>query len=194
MILSVMNHISLKLNQFLKNKFELVEDVVVVSNLVDHDGAISANVNNRVVIFLTNIERETAAKTHYMSSGVGSDFTQHQPVHLNLYLMVCANFSGANYNESLKFISSVVGYFQQQPVFNHQNSPDLDRNIDKIVLDIENVKNHDLSNMWGMFGAKYLPSILYKVRMITIDNKAVISRVSKTSSVNVSVKSESEPL
>ena len=66
MILSVMNHISLKLNQFLKNKFELVEDVVVVSNLVDHDGAISANVNNRVVIFLTNIERETAAKTHYM--------------------------------------------------------------------------------------------------------------------------------
>lgn len=193
MILSAINHVSSKLNQFLMHQFELVEDIVVVSNLVDHAGAVSANVNNRVVIFLTNIERETAANTHYKTSGIGREFTQSQPIHLNLYLMVCANFSGPNYNESLKFISSIIGYFQQQPVFNHQNSPDLDRGIDKIVLDIENIKNHDLSNMWGMFGAKYLPSILYKVRMITIESKAITSAVDKASAINVSVNSEYKP-
>ena len=30
-----------------------------------------------------------------------------------------------------------------------------------------------LSNMWAALGAKYMPSVLYKVRMLTIDESVV---------------------
>jgi hypothetical protein len=46
--------------------------------------------------------------------------------------------------------------------------------------------------MWGMFGAKYVPSILYKVRMITIDEQAEIARVNRTSDVDVIAKAQSD--
>jgi hypothetical protein len=190
-LLSCMEHIAYRLNQHLKIRFELSEDIVVISNLVDHDGSVCAHINNRVVIFITNIEKETAMNLGGAIPNT-SNFTTVKPIFLNLYVMVSANFTGTNYNESLKFISSVIGFFQVHPVFNHQNSPDLDKKIDKIILDIENVQTQDLSNMWGMFGAKYVPSILYKVRMITIDDQAEIARVNRTSDVDVIAKAQSD--
>jgi len=88
---------------------------------------------------------------------------------LNLMLMFAANFSGSNYPEALKFISSTIAFFQSRPLFDHQNTPELDPRIDKLALDIENLGIGDLSNLWGMLSGKYLPSVLYRVRLITID-------------------------
>ncbi|MGX9460852.1 DUF4255 domain-containing protein [Shewanella sp. A14] len=193
LLLSCMEHIAYRLNQFLKNRFELSEDIVVISNLVNHDGSVCANINNRVVLFITNIEKETAM-SHSSDSHRAAAFATVKPIFLNLYLMVSANFNGTNYNESLKFISSVIGFFQINPVFNHQNSPELNRKIDKIILDIENIQTQDLSNIWGMLGAKYVPSILYKVRMITIDDQIETFRVNRTSDVDVTLKSQSDEM
>jgi hypothetical protein len=191
LLLSCTSHIAFRLNQYLKNKFELSEDIVVVSNLVNHDGSACAHVNNRVVLFIANIEKETAMNSTSSQSRSGH-FSTAKPVFLNLYLMISANFTGTNYLESLKFISSIIGFFQMQPVFNHQNSPELDANIEKIILDIENTQTQELSNMWSMFGAKYVPSILYKVRMITIDTNAEVTRTTRISDAGVSVKPEAD--
>jgi len=91
----------------------------------------------------------------------------------NLYLMFASYFSGNNYQEGLKFISSTISYFQGQDVFDQQNSPGLSRNIDKLILDVENLNVTDLSNLWGILSGKYLPSILYRVRIVTYDSSAV---------------------
>ncbi|NRD75162.1 DUF4255 domain-containing protein [Shewanella sp. VB17] len=186
MILSCVSYIANKLNQHLKFKFELAEDIVIVSNLVGHDGSLSSNINNRVVLFLINIEKETAVKVSVPPLINSNGLSNVKPIFLNLYLMVVANFTDNNYNESLKFMSSVISYFQLEPVFNHQNSPDLDQNIEKIILDIENIERHEQSNVWSMLGAKYMPSILYKIRMVTIDPKATVSRISQLSEAEVS--------
>lgn len=190
MILSCVSHLANKLNQHLKIKFELAEDIVIVSNLVGHDGMLSSNINNRVVLFLTNIEKETAVKVSVPSLINSNGLSNVKPIFLNLYLMVVANFTDSNYNESLKFMSSVISYFQLQPVFNHQNSPDLDESIEKIILDIENVKSHDQSNLWSMIGAKYMPSILYKIRMVSIDPKATVLRTNILSETDVSTNTK----
>jgi hypothetical protein len=190
MILACVNHIASQLNQFLKNSFELSEDIVVVSNLVGHDGSMESQTNNRLAIFLTNIEKDTMpSRPHSQSRAMSDrDVVSSKPIFLNLYLMVAANFTGSNYPEGLKFISNVIAYFQQQQVFNHQNSPDLDPGIDKIILDIENFKSHELSNLWGMFGAKYVPSVVYKVRMVVIDSKAVQAQVGRAQQNTVSTQ------
>lgn len=178
MILACVNHIASRLNHFLKQRFDLSEDIVVVSNLVEHDGSAVSQTNNRITVFVTNIEKDTMPQQapNYHRPGGGRTVVSSKPIYLNLYVVVAANFTGSNYPEGLKFISNTIGYFQSNSVFDHHNSPELDPGIEKLILDIENIKNHELNHLWGMYGAKYVPSVVYKVRMVVIDGDDIKSQ------------------
>jgi hypothetical protein len=161
-----------QLNQSLRRTFKIGEDLAVVSNLTEADGNLVSQVPNKLVVFLVNIEKDTlpykpSALSH---AGLGRHGISNAPVHLNLMLMFAATFSGTNYPEALKFISHTIGFFQSRPVFDHQNTPELDSRIDRLMLDIENLSISDLSNLWGILNGKYMPSVLYRMRMIAIDS------------------------
>jgi hypothetical protein len=129
---------------------------------------------NTVVAFLVKVERVPlpyGVGGH--SGGAGRSVVTNAPVYLNLLVMFAANFGGRNYAEALKFLSGTIGFFQARPAFDPQSSPGLDPRIDKLTLEIENLNTADLSNLWGIFGGKYLPSILYRMRMVTIDEGRV---------------------
>lgn len=149
--------------------FDLNEDVVALSNIVEQDGNVATNVTNKLVVFLVNIEKDSTPGNLPKRETTQSDkaVMGYPPVHLNLYLMFAAHFSGNNYSEALKFLSHTISFFQRNPVFDHQNTPDLDNRIAQLTLDIENLNIKDLSSMWTILSGKYLPSILYKVRMLT---------------------------
>lgn len=168
MIDSAIFHIASELNQHLKASFGFNEDLVVVSSLLEHDDGLASHLNNRIVVSLVNIEKDNVPLRQHSFTAPGN-----QPQHFNLYLMVASFFSGIHYQEGLKHISSTISYFQQQPVFDRKNSPTLDKNINKLILDIENLTMQDLSSLWNMLHGKYLPSVLYKVRMVTCDARAV---------------------
>ena len=87
-----------------------------------------------------------------------------------------ANFSGNNYAEALKFLSGSISYFQRHPVLTRQTTPDMDSRIEKLVLDIENLSIQDMSNLWSSLGGKYMPSILYRIRMVTFDSDEMTGR------------------
>ncbi len=175
MIDAAINHIAGELNQYLKRTFDLNEDLVVISNILEQDGSVATHVNNKIVVSLVNIEKDTVPYHPKKAVNVGAmrTVTNAQPVFFNLYLMFASCFAGNNYREGLKFISNTISFFQSQPVFDHQSTPGLDKNIDKLILDIENLNMHDLSNLWGVLSGKYLPSIMYKVRMVTYESGAV---------------------
>jgi len=170
--------------------FGLNEDVVVVSNILEQDGTIASHVNNKIVLSLVNIEKESVALGQQSVAGSSAlrAVVTNPPIHFNLYLMFASYFSGGNYQEGLKFISATIGYFQGQSVFDQHNSPGLDRNINKLVLDIYNLDITDLSNLWGVLSGKYLPSVLYKMRMVTVDANAVRDQTAavSTSDPNIS--------
>jgi hypothetical protein len=171
MIDSAISHISSQLNQFLRRSFELAEDIVVISNVMEQDGNVASHIDNKLVAFLVNIERDSVSYRKPNGSDIGGfqSASHFPPVCLNFYVMFAAHFSGNNYLESLKFLSYTIDFFQRQPIFDHQNTPDLDSRIEKLILGIENLDIRDLSNLWGVLSGKYLPSILYKVRMVTFD-------------------------
>jgi hypothetical protein len=179
MIDAAINHIGSQLNQFLKRTFDLNENIVEISNILELDGNVASNVMNKLVVFLVNVEKDSVSFRQQQNRTAGSDRvpTSYPPVYLNLYVMVAGHFSGGNYPEALKFISNTISFFQRRPVFDHQNSPDLDKRIDKLILDIDNLSVQDLSHLWGILGGKYLPSILYKVRMVSFDSGDVRAQV-----------------
>ena len=128
---------------------------------------------------LVNIEKDT---TPYRQPNHGNPVADRQsisspPLFFNLFLMVAGNFSGNNYPEALKFISHTISFFQSQSLFNHQNTPDLDARINQLTLEIENLDYHALSNLWGMLSGKYLPSVLYKVRLVAFDTGDIKQQV-----------------
>jgi len=175
MIDTAINYIANSTNQHLMRSFDLDEDVVVVSNILEQDGTVATHVNNKIVVSLVNIEKDSVPFRQQAVSGSASarNPVTNQAIHFNLYLMFASYFSGNNYQEGLKFISSTISFFQGQNVFDHQNSPGLDSHIDKLILDIENLDMNDLSNLWGILSGKYLPSVLYKVRMVSYDANAL---------------------
>lgn len=171
MIHAAVSHIAGQLNQYLKRTFDLSEDIVVMSNIVEQDGTVASHLNNKVVLCIVNIEKDTTPiRQQYHNAGADRSAISTPPLYMNLYLMIIGHFSGNNYSEALKFISNAIGFFQRCPVFDHQNTPDLDQQVEKLVLEIENLNIQDLSNVWGILSGKYLPSVLYKVRMVSFDS------------------------
>ncbi len=170
MIASAVTHIASQLNEFLKRGMDSNEDVAVVSNILEQDGTIAAHINNRLVVFLVNVEKDGSPQRP-PNGARGAIFRAgtYPPVYLNLYVMIAAHFAGGNYAESLKFLSHAVSFFQASPVLDHSNTPEMDARIDRMVLDIENLSIQDLSNLWGVLSGHYLPSVLYKVRMMAFD-------------------------
>lgn len=192
MISAALTHLANQLNQQFRINFQLAEDVAVVSNLVELDGSVTPNANNKLVITLVNIEKDTVP---YRPGSAGRSLDdrllQHNaPLYLNLYVMVSANFGAGNYAEALKYISQAVAFFQLKPVLDQRNSPGMDRRIERLVLDIENLPIPDLNNLWSLLGGRYLPSMFYKVRMITVDAGAVSGQLPFISDLRAAVGKE----
>jgi len=163
-------HLASQLGQFLRRRHGLIEDIVVASGLVQPDGSPVPQAQNKLVLVLANIEKDTMPRSASPASGEfdGRIALRAAPLHLNLHILLAANFGAGSYAEALKFLSSAISYFQRTAVFDHLSSPDLPKGIERLVLDIENMRLQELSNLWSTLGAKHVPSILYKVRMVTI--------------------------
>ncbi|MDX2306559.1 MAG: DUF4255 domain-containing protein [Microscillaceae bacterium] len=163
MIYFALKTISESLNTYIKNRFSLSKDKVILSEVIDKDSQEAATDKDKIALTLINIQQEkNINKTSHATSTPA-------PLHLNLFLMFSVYFGeDGSYEESLKELSAVISFFQAKHVFNHQNTPDLHHNIDKLVFEFLNHDLQNLSYIWGMLGGKYVPSVMYKVRMITI--------------------------
>ena len=58
MIDSAISLITSQLNQYLRRTFDLTEDIVAVSNILEQDGTVPPHVDNKLVAFLVNIEKD----------------------------------------------------------------------------------------------------------------------------------------
>ena len=175
MIFEAVNFIAEEMNEFLRNKLKVKEDKVIISSIVDQNGAIAIQGENKIIITLTNIEKEISIKSGGNIS-VGQSFSKAPLVNINLYLLFSAYFNSNNYAEALRFISFVIAYFQSHNVFTRSGSSGLDQKIDKLIMEMANVSTEQLNNIWGTIGAKYMPSVLYKMRMLTFDD-SIISEI-----------------
>ncbi len=189
MINTAVEHIANQANEYLRRRFELTEDMVVLSSVVEPDGTPSQNAQNKIAMFLVSVERDSISQRAPVArhDEPGRQPLRNAPLMLNLYLMVAANFSSKNYSEALKVLASVVQFFQAKPMFDRQNSPGLDPEIRQLVLDIENLSVNDQALMWGSLGGRYLPSVVYKIRMVAVDGKAVHGQVAALADVDTSV-------
>ncbi|MES2373019.1 MAG: DUF4255 domain-containing protein [Bacteroidota bacterium] len=169
MIYEALTCITEEINEYFRSKLKINEEKIVLSSLINQDGTIAIQGENKVIVTLINIEKEPAGKTH-TGNGSRTFSNTSPPLSINVYVLFSAYFSSTNYPESLRFLSFVISFLQDKNVFSQSNTPRLDESIEKLTFEMESVGSEKLNNIWSTLGAKYMPSVLYKVRMLTFDS------------------------
>lgn len=158
------------------------EEWVTLTNPVDLDGRVSESARNKIVMTLVGLQSDTTIGTFPGPMAVAGDqFVRiTPPLHLNAFVVFFANFTESNYATGLGMLSRTIAFFQQNPVFTPDLLPGLPAGVDKIALDFVNLDLMQTNHLMGMLGVKYLPSALYKLRMLTFASDAVASLVPAT--------------
>jgi hypothetical protein len=140
---------------------------VKLSGVVDDKGQFAFE-QEVIGCSVVNIEEERTLKTHLPQyTYVNGQHVINEPdLKLNLYIMFAANFKV--YEEALKYLSYILLFFQTHPFFDQQVFPDLDPRIDKLTAELQSPSYEHWNQIWGFNGAKQLPSIIYKVRMLIL--------------------------
>ncbi|MEL6679934.1 MAG: DUF4255 domain-containing protein [Pseudomonadota bacterium] len=165
-----------RLDAHLRQRFSSPDSMVVASALTDGEGKPVAAVRNRLALFLTNISQDTVPRQgrvpHVARGEVGA--TLQPPVHLNIYFMLAAAFDADNYDEGLKVLSSAVEFFQIMPLLTPASAPEMPGGLGQISVEISNLEMETLSQLWGAFGGRYVPSVHYKLRSVAIDGAGLV--------------------
>lgn len=152
------------LDQILRRKFGLAAQVVVVNNILDANGGIPAKNQNKVIISLLNVVKEQSMPRHQTlpdpSARVQADYRY------NLDLLITSHFDG--YDTSLKFLDTVLLFFQNNPTFNSKSVSNLPSGIDNLSFEMENLSLMESQNLWAAMGAKYQPSVVFKTRLLSV--------------------------
>lgn len=129
-----------------------------------------------IMISLINIEESRISRDprNYVQSvtplGI-QGLAKNPAMHLNLTLLFAAVKSASSYETALESLQKVILFFQGKYVFDHINAADdLDQKIEKLILEMVSMNTEQLNNIWSILGGKYHPSVVYRVRMVTLDS------------------------
>lgn len=163
------------LRQHLRNKFALNDNVVVLNNVINPDGEIPLLNKNKIIISLLNIEQENNKQFYGRNQKLpNGDYANVNPFQrYNLDVLFSANFE--EYQESLKFLNATLQFFQENTSVNQGIYADIPDGLNKIDYDLEQITYHQMHSLWSAIGSKYQPSIIYKIRLITIENENVLA-------------------
>ena len=144
-----------------------VKHPIILGNISQVGTSTDTMLQNMILVSLVKIEEDRISRSPLNYARVDQQVVyKNPPVYLNLDVLFTANFE--NYRTSLLLLSTVIQFFQYQNVFTPQNSPDLPQGIEELIFDMKTLSLQDLNNLWGILGSKYIPSVLYKMRLIQI--------------------------
>lgn len=137
-----------------------------------YDETAAASVGNKIILSLVNVEEDRVAKQQepFVRAENGVVY-KSPPLYLNLYVLFASNRTV--YKDALVALGHVIQAFQYTHVFTPLTHPDLDPRIQRLVVDLYSLNFEQVNHLWSTLGGKYLPSVLYKVRQVTVDEDAV---------------------
>lgn len=171
MLDTVLGFFAAEINAYLRARTGITGNVVTVSGLVDETGKYVVE-DDRIAITIINIQEETALKQQLpeFTYSNGRHAVLEPALKLNLSIMFAARFTV--YEQALKYISHILTFFQGRPVFTPETYPGLGNGIERLSADLQTLSYDELNQIWAFIGAKHLPSIVYRVRLVSVQDQA----------------------
>ncbi|MBS1614779.1 MAG: DUF4255 domain-containing protein [Bacteroidetes bacterium] len=169
-----------ELNQFLVLQPGLVMGdmslvMAAVSRIFDSDSNnVDVPLANKAIMSLVHVEEDRIGRQQEAFSKNASGVTYAQPpVKLNLYVLFVMNLK--SHEQALRWLSCIIRFFQFQPVFTPLSHPALNAAITQLNVEMVSLSFEQSNQLWSTLGGKYLPSVLYKIRQVTVDEGAIIA-------------------
>jgi hypothetical protein len=148
-------------------------DIVVMKSIVNDKGE-SNLADGEVGVMVVNVEEEKYLKPQVQKEKrVDTSVSFANPeIYLNLFLLIAVKPAVGNetgYESALKRLSLVLEYFQAKTFFENAAISTADEVIDKIMIDLYTLSFEQQNQVWASLGAKYLPSVVYKLRLVVVD-------------------------
>jgi len=146
---------------------------VVVSNIVDEAGKYAIQ-RGEVGICLFNVEEERVLKSQLRDYTYvnGQHVVVEPDLKLNLYILIASYMQ--SYEQALKIISAILTYFQSHGHFTTDTYPALDPQIGKLIVELQALNYEQINQLWAFIGGKQLPSIIYKLRMVVLQDQVQV--------------------
>ena len=142
-------------------------DFVELTSLVNQEGKIELS-ENTIGLTLVNVEEERVTKSQkpvqISSDGMVSEVNPE--IKLNLFMLVTSNFK--KYDTGLQYLSAVIRCFQSRNVFTPDSTPEMDPALKKLIVELFTLNLEQQNHLWGSLGAKYMPSVIYRLRLVTV--------------------------
>ena len=200
MIHTCLSFITNELNEYLKIRTgSPTVDRVFLTSVATEGGGLMIP-DKSVGVSLINIEEDRVYKDQKSSviNNSGNVERLNPEIKLNLYVLISANFQNTNENDSsddyvegLKQLSFIISFFQARNVFTPETSPNMagyDLNLKKLVVELYSYSFEQLYNFWSVVGAKYLPSVLYKVKMLTFQERELFDSTIPIEKIGINSK------
>ena len=163
------------------------QEFIHLDHIVEADGNLALPADS-LGLSLVNLEEERVTKSqqNFGRSTDGRIVHMNPEIKLNLFVLIVANFS--NYRTGLEFLSAAIRFFQSKSVFTPANTPALNVAIQKLIVEMMTLSFEQQNHKWGSLGAKYLPSVMYKVRMLTIQEALAADEQEPITMINLTGK------
>ena len=159
-----------QLNAYILSRTNSTNVEVKLSKIVDEAGKYAFS-EETIALTVFNLEEDHIFKAQLPEfTFLNGQHVRLEPeLKFNLHVMFAANFKV--YEEAWKAISLVLTFFQAYPVFTTEEFPALSPRIGKLTFELESLSFEQLNQIWTYLGAKHLPSVTYKIRMVVIQDE-----------------------
>lgn len=126
----------------------------------------------KILISLVNLQEERVLKSQVPIARRQNDQISHvnPELGLTLFILVAVDFPRAEYRQGLGYLSDVIGFFQGKNLFTRENTPSLGNSIEKLIVELHSLNFETQNHLWGVLGTSYLPSIVYRVQTLFIQD------------------------
>lgn len=173
MIIDALKFLAEEINKYLAQKIGVSTDTRIslgnVAFLTD------SKTPNTALLSLINVEEDRISRQHENFTKTVTGVTyKAPPLLLNIYILFSFNLT--EYTESIKWLSYIMQFFQFQPSFNQITHPELEKyKIEKLVVELYSMNFEQINHLWSVSGGKYMPSVMYKVKQLVLDEDAAFS-------------------
>ncbi|MEP7236216.1 MAG: DUF4255 domain-containing protein [Ferruginibacter sp.] len=181
----VNKYLSLKMGVLAEPRLKIGNVSLALDNTLTGENSLAS----KAILSLVNVEEDKVAKQQEnYSRSDSSTVYKSPPLYLNLYVLFSIN--KPEYDDCLKWLGHIMQFFQHQQVFTPITHPNLDPKIPRIVVDLFSLNFEQVNHLWSTLGGKYMPSVMYKIRQVSVDENLTVSESGfiKTIQLNEKVK------
>jgi hypothetical protein len=169
MLDSALTFLASEINVHIKKRTGTAADMVEAGHLADEDGKWAVK-EGQLRLALINVEEERTLRSQVpqWTYADGNHVLLQPDLKLNLVVMIAARLK--SYPDTLRYLSHVMTFFQAHPAFSPDGYPALDTRIELLTVELLPYGPEQLNQTWAYLGTKYLPSMIYRVRMVVLQD------------------------